>query len=292
MGAAVSHCCVLPVSLDATASYGRGTASAPAAILEASQQVELWDDEVQFDLGTAAYHTAAIVSPHNAEDTGSFLERLLQVASALQHDHGTVIGLGGEHSVTAPLAYAAAGGSDLSDVTVIQFDAHADLRDTYDGTPHSHACVMHRLVDAGAAVVGIGIRAMSRQEADFAARHERIHLFRAQDLSVDGMTTNRLNHLLDSLTGQVYVTVDVDGLDCALCPATGTPEPGGLPWWTFLAFLKRILVPRYGRQLIGCDVVETVPMPGSQVNEFTAARIVGKMIAYMLAGDATTGRPD
>ena len=272
---------LLPVAWGGTVSYGSGTAEAPSAILQASRQVELWDDEVGCDLASMTYHTARMIAPVKAEAPAVFLTRLEGAASSLAGENGVTIGVGGEHSITPPLVRAAAGKSELSDVTVVQFDAHADLRDQYDGTEHSHACVMRRLVDAGARVIGIGIRAGCEEEWRLIDSVDTVEIFRAQDLAIDPGIHQTLLGRLRALTGRVYVTIDVDSLDCHLCPGTGTPEPGGLSWWVFLQYLRASLSVSAGRSIIGADVVETVSMSGSQVNEFVAARILGKIVAYL-----------
>lgn len=270
---------ILPAAFDGTVSYGRGTAEGPEAIIAASAQVELWDDETGTDLEGFRYHTAPVQRPQGGESARDFLRRLEQRAVSLQHSAGLTIGIGGEHSIT-PACVRASAGSRLSDVTVVQFDAHTDLRDEYESTPHSHACAMRRLVDAGARLISIGVRALCAEEAKFVARQEAISLYRAQDLFHELQLKVQLDRQLRALSGRIYVTIDVDVLACQLCPATGTPEPGGLEWWEFLSLLKTALQPRADVKLIGCDVVETVPMPHSQVNEFTAARIAGKIVAY------------
>ncbi len=275
----------LPVAFEGTVSYGRGTAQGPAAILQASCQVELWDDETGVDLEQVRCHTAPTLCPEPEESVEQFLLRVENRAAALRFPHGLTAGIGGEHSITPHLIRAAFGQDDLSGLTVVQFDAHADLRDEYEGTPFSHACAMKRVVDSGARLIGVGIRSCSAQEARLIDRHDRIRCFRAQDLAACPDIESRLHATLRNLTGPVYVTVDVDGLECQLSPATGTPEPGGLSWWVFLRFLRAIIAPAPDRTLIGADVVETVPMPGSQVNEFTAARILAKIMAYSLTGE-------
>ena len=268
---------ILPLPFEGTVSYGRGTAGGPAAILEASRQVELWDDEVGFDLESLRIRTAPAVIPADGESSGDYLDRVRSAAASLP---GLTVGVGGEHSLTPPLVFAAAGGGDLSHVTVVQFDAHADLRDEYDGTPHSHACAMRRLTGAGASLTAIGIRSACREEAGYAAASDRVTTFPARVLNRDAETERRLNAHLRGLRGDVYVTVDVDVFDPALCPGTGTPEPGGLGWWDVLGFLHALLVENETVRPIGCDVVETVPQPDTRVNEFTAAKLVAKLIAY------------
>ena len=275
-----AHVRLLPLPYENTVSFGRGTAHAPDAILLASQQVELWDDELQFDLQTVSFHTAVPVIPQTGETPELYLARVEERCRLLSVSEGLTIGIGGAHSVTPPLVRAVVGSTDLSELTVVQFDAHADLREEYAGTKLSHACAMRRLVDGGADVLAIGIRSMSREEAEFARNHPRIRTFSAQALGTNSESECELLDDLRRLRGNVYLTIDVDVLDCALCPATGTPEPGGLGWWQSLKLLRTVLHETEHCRVLACDVVETVPLPGTQVNEFTAARLLSKIIAY------------
>ena len=273
--------CIVPLPFERTVSYGSGTAAAAAAIIAASTQVELWDEELLFDLESLRYYAAEAIVPSSDDTPEQYLSRVESRCRELSSDNRLVIGIGGEHSLTPPLVYAAAENSnDLSDLTVVQIDAHTDLRDTYEGTPHSHACTMRRLTERGARVIAIGIRAMSHPEDEYAKSSGLIDIYRAQSLAEEPDLEKRLITQLRGLTGDVYLTVDIDGLDPSICPGTGTPEPGGLGWWQTLRILRAVLFENRVRNLIGCDLVETVPQPNTQINEFTAARLLAKMIAY------------
>jgi len=275
---------IVPLPFEGTVSYGSGTASAPAAVIEATEQVELWDDEIGFDLEQLQYHVATPIGPDHGEATDAYLKRVEQYTRQYFSSSRLTIGIGGEHSLTPPLVYAAAEDcNDLSGLTVVQIDAHTDLRDTYEGTPQSHACAMRRLTERGARVIAIGIRAMSQPEDEYAKSVGLIDIYRAQSLAEDPDLEQRLIAELRGLTGDVYLTVDIDGLDPSMCPGTGTPEPGGLGWWQTLRILRAVLLENRTRNLIGCDLVETVPQPDTQINEFTAARLLAKVIAYAKA---------
>jgi len=284
---ASSDVCIIPLPFEGTVSYGHGTAAAPEAVVAASSQVELWDDELDFDLDSLQYHTAAPVVPEASESPEAYHDRVARECRPCFEGAGLTIGLGGEHSLTPALVSAAVGElDDLSHLTVVQIDAHADLRDSYSGSPHSHACAMRRLTDRGASLIAIGVRAMSREEIEYARADSHIQIYRAQSLvgtdprsefpDEEGLVLDQLGRL----NGDVYLTIDIDGLDSSLCPGTGTPEPGGLPWWQTLRILRRLLLDNRNRRLVGCDLVETVPQAGTQVNEFTAARLLAKVIAY------------
>lgn len=270
---------ILPLPYEGTVSYGPGTARGPTAVLAASEQVELWDDELEFELDSLKFHTVAPVIAGTDESPESFLSRVESIASAFQSSRGIPIGIGGEHSLTPPLVRAAARSTDLSELTIVQVDAHTDLRHEYEGTIHSHACAMRRLTDAGANLIAIGIRASCKEEIEYVATNPGIQLHRAQQLATDPDSFDKLLDQLRWLTGGVYLTVDIDGLSPSLCPGTGTPEPGGLGWYATLQLLRALLHDSQNN-LIGMDFVETVPMPNSQVNEFTTARLISKAIGY------------
>ncbi|HLA84930.1 MAG TPA: agmatinase [Thermoguttaceae bacterium] len=275
---------VLPLPYEGTVSFGRGTAQGPEAVWRASAQIELWDEELSFPLDSLRYHTAPAVVPRADEPPEAYLERVFEQGQFYQAMRGLVMGVGGEHSLTPALLRAALDdGADLSDVTVVQFDAHADLRDTYEGTPHNHACAMRRLVERGARLVAIGIRSADREEAAFAQSSDLVRTFPARRLAVEPDFQRVLLDCLGELAGPVYLTIDVDALEVSLCPATGTPQPGGLDWWTTLGYLRRLLRENRRIELIGCDVVETVPQPCTLVNETVAAALLAKILVYHFA---------
>lgn len=274
--------CILPLPFEGTVSYGSGTAAAPAAIIAASTQVELFDDELAFNLEGLRYHTASPVVPGDHESADDYLQRVTARCTEVSGVGRLTIGIGGEHSLTPPLVTAmSARDGDLSGLTVVQIDAHTDLRDSYEGTPHSHACAMRRLTDRGARVIAIGIRSTSREEVEYIQSTGLVEVYRAQSLAESNDWTCRLQPRLRGLTGNVYLTIDIDGLDPSLCPGTGTPEPGGLGWWQTLRILRTLLLENRQRNLVGCDLVETAPQTGTQINEFTAARLLAKVIAYV-----------
>lgn len=282
--AAEADVILLPLPFEGTVSYGHGTGVAPAAIWRASGQIEDLDDELDFDLFSVKYHSAPEVEPAEDEEPGSYLERVAQAARVLHRNHhGLVFGIGGEHSVTPALVRALdAKNVDFSKLTVVQVDAHADLREQYEDTPHSHACAMRRLVELGASVVAIGIRSADREEARFGRECGRVRTFGAQALATDPAAQSELLALLGGLTGDVYLTVDIDGFETYLCPGTGTPQPGGLTWWQGLGYLRRLVLENPAARLVGCDITETGVQDGTSVNEFIAAKLALKIIAYYM----------
>lgn len=282
-GPEAARICLLPLPFEGTVSFGRGTAAAPEAIWRASAQVELWDEELDFPLDSRTYHSAPAVAPRDDEPVAGYLDRVTRAAVALHRPGTLVIGVGGEHSLTPALVRAAAGEGDCSDLTVVQLDAHADLRDEYDNTPHSHACALRRLVERGAGLIAIGIRSVDRAETEFGRSSPRVRTFGAQALAGNPTVEVELLATLSRLTGRVYLTVDIDALETGLCPGTGTPQPGGLGWWQTLHYLRALLRSPARPALLGCDLVEVVPQPHTQVNEFVAARLLAKIIAYAVA---------
>ena len=274
---------LLPLPFEATVTYGGGTAAAPEAIWRASAQVELWDEETNVDLAELRAFSAEPIRPHRHELVTEYLDRVRATAAELHRHGGLVVGVGGEHSVTPPLVLAAAGVEDLSDVTVVQFDAHADLREEYNGTPHSHACAMRSLVDRGARLVTIGCRSAEREEFAHGVATGRVQTFWARKLAQEPAEEAALLACLEGLSGRVYLTIDIDVFEVHLCPGTGTPEPGGLGWWPVLRMLERLVRRNQQCQLIGCDLVEVAPQAGTGVNEFVAAKLLAKLLAYHVA---------
>ena len=253
---------VLPVPLEATVSYAGGTAKGPEAILEASDQLELWDGE--------SVPAEAGICTHPAVDCAGPSETVLQrVAAAVDTilDHGGLpVLLGGEHTVTYGALSALR--RRFGAFGVVQFDAHADLRDSYEGSPWSHASVMRRAVkDLGLPLVQFGVRAMCLEEVE-ARRTHGVTFHDAADLARRGIP-DRL--LPPDFPQRVYVTFDVDGLDPSIMPATGTPVPGGLGWYQALDLAQRAIA---GRDVLGFDVVELAPVPGLHAADFAAARLV------------------
>ena len=287
---------VVPVPYEASVSYGSGTARGPAAILEASQQLEVWT-------GCDIPSEQGIFTWPAVDCSGSPEEVLTRVEEATAHifslkpagvaEKGVPpmpVLLGGEHTLTLGALRAAA--RQYKTLGVIQFDAHADLRDTYEGSPYSHACVMRRATaDLGLPLFQVGVRSMSPEEVAFRrARHIR-HLD-ARDLyapfgapvygigprsfPVHQILDASLSPLPEDFPEHVFLTFDIDALDASLMPATGTPEPGGLLWWDALGLVRACLA---GRRAIGFDLVEFAPIPGMHAFAYTAARL-----AYELMG--------
>ncbi|MCZ6787225.1 MAG: agmatinase, partial [Planctomycetota bacterium] len=251
---------LLPVPYDKTATYRKGTAEGPRAILEASSQVELFDEECRLDPTERGVFTA---EPLTTDAMPDVLAEQLEAEVRPLLDRGKIVGcLGGEHSISlGPIRAAARAHPGLG---ILQIDAHPDLRDKYEGTPFGHGCVMRRALEAQdvACLVGVGWRSVS-QEDDIAMGEHRIHAHFAHELW-RRPPTEWIDEVIAPLPERVYVTIDVDGLDPSIVPGTGTPEPGGLAWWDTMALLKAVCA---RRNVVAFDVVEVLPEPPSCVSE-------------------------
>jgi agmatinase len=270
-----SRVIVLPAPFEATTSYLKGTADGPGALIAASRQVEHYDDE----LGMETYRRGIATVPalrFRKDDPEAAVARIEKATAELLAENKRVAMIGGEHTVTvgAVRAYR----ERFPDLSVLQFDAHGDLRESYEGSPYSHACVMARVRER-CPFASVGIRAYSQEEANAIAR-ENLAVFDIHRMRRDPAW---MDECLSRLTGTVYVTFDLDALDPSEMPAVGTPEPGGLEWATATAFLRRVFREKV---VVGFDVVELCPRPGAEYGIFAAARLFYRMIGYWYALEA------
>lgn len=264
---------VLPVPYEATTSYAGGTRTGPRAIIDASRYVELYDQELDGEPASSGVHTLPALEltregpgPAMAELHEAYYRVLDAIADRF------LVMLGGEHSISSPAILAHAERHERR-LSVLQLDAHADLRPAYEGTPYSHASAMARVLDR-ADVVAVGVRAVSSEEVEVARSSEAATLIWADEMWEDDRWMERA---LDHLRPDVYLTFDVDYLDPSLMPSTGTPEPGGGDWYRTLRFLRRVFEER---NVVACDVVELAPRPGAHAPDFLAAKLVYKLIGY------------
>ena len=259
---------VIPVPYEKTVTYGTGTRKGPSAILTASQQLELFDGVgIPADMGIC---TRAPLNCHGAPEV-VLGELSQQVEEVVERNKIPVI-LGGEHTITAGVLRGVS--RVLGPVGVVQFDAHADLRDTYEGSPYNHACVMRRVQDQGLDLFQIGVRSLSLDEAKF-RRDNRIGLLDAVDIAKKGIPPIILP---DDFPIHIYISIDVDSLDPSLMPATGTPEPGGLTWFQIMEILEKVI---QQRNVIGFDVVELAPISGFNAPDFTIARLIYQTMGFI-----------
>jgi agmatinase len=260
---------ILPVPVDRTTSYIPGTRNGPREILQASSHMELWDEEVGTDVHAVGIFTLPEMELPFGE-LAPLMDEINRVAFEILSRDKFLVTLGGEHSITPPLVAAAA--KKYPGLSVLQIDAHADLRDCYMGTPHNHACAMRRTLEH-APITQVGIRSMSTEEAAVASSLET-SIFYDVTMREDPAWIDRV---VSTLRDPVYITIDVDGMDPAIMPSTGTPEPGGLSWYETLALLRATI-----RQLkvVACDVVELSPIPGLLAPNFLCAKLVYKILTY------------
>ena len=260
---------ILPVPLESTTSYVPGTRNGPREILVASSHLELWDEETGSDIHPIGIYTLPEMElPF--DDLDDIMDEIRRVAAAiLEHDKFPVV-LGGEHSITSPIVAAVA--AKHPGVTVLQVDAHADLRDTYMGTRFNHACAMRRVIEH-ARCTQVGIRSLSTEEAA-AAPALPTTIFYDVNMRRD---PDWIARVVATLGETVYITIDVDGMDPAIMPATGTPEPGGLSWYELLALLRAVIS---ARNVVGCDIVELSPLPGVVAPNFLCAKLLYKILTY------------
>lgn len=272
---------VLPIPYEATVSYGKGASRGPAAVIEASIQVEYLDQEVLLDVTAPGIHTADPVAPGDA-DPRAYIDKVHAAAADLLADGKYLLGLGGEHSITTGLVRAVLDAAGDGPIGVLQVDAHGDLRDSFRGTRWSHGCVMRRLhEDLGLPISSVGIRSFCEEEHRYmrARNIEPITPAMVED-DPDGW----IERALAKLPGRIYLTVDIDGFDPGSAPGTGTPEPGGLTWRQVTGLMRAAFE---RKQVLAADVVEVAPIVGQQVTEFLAARVLCKMIAYREAAAAS-----
>lgn len=269
---------ILPMPFEATVSYGGGTTHGPQAIITASQQVELYDREWDAEPALAyGVHTlAALALP---SDPAEAVQAIANATSAAARSGKLVVGLGGEHTVSVGFGRGLIDALD-GPVTVVQIDAHSDLRDEYEDSPYSHACVARRLLELPQVeqVLQLGIRSVCPEEVEFArANPDRCRVWYAEQVH-EGDWRSEFIRRVDGR--RIYLTIDVDGLDPAVVPATGTPEPDGLTWREALAIVRTLTA---HAQVIGLDCVELAPVDGLHQADFAVAKLLYKTISCVMA---------
>ncbi|MDH4351495.1 MAG: agmatinase [Gemmatimonadota bacterium] len=265
---------ILPVPYEATVSYMGGTRFGPRGLLHASRFVELYDHELDAEPYTIGVHTLPELMLTGA-GPGKAMRELRRAFDALLGSGKFVIMLGGEHSVSGPPILAHADRLERGKLSVLQLDAHADLRAEYEGTPYSHACVMHT-VHERVKLVQVGIRSLTAEERAL-QRKRRMTVVFGHELDQPDWE----DRVMRALGRDVYITVDVDYFDPSIMPATGTPEPGGGAWNPTIRLLDRVF---RERNVVGADVVELAPLPGMVAPDFLAAKLVYKLIGFHARG--------
>jgi agmatinase len=272
---------VLPIPFEATASYGRGTVHGPAAIIEASKQIEYYDREFDDEpaLNYGIHTLPALALP---EDPASAVDVITHAVGGAASTGKLVVGLGGEHTISVGFGRGLLQGIG-GPLTVVQIDAHSDLRDEYEDSPYSHACTARRLgEEAGVEqIVQMGVRSVCTEEVAFARAHrERVHVWYAEEVHAGGWQAE----LATRLQGRrIYLTIDVDGLDPSIVPATGTPEPDGLTWHETMDIVRTAA---QAARIVGIDCVELAPVRGCHAADYAVAKMLYKAISYAMAGSS------
>ena len=266
-----SRVAVLPVPFERTTSYGKGTSGGPAAIVRASQAMELYDEE----LGAEPFRQGIATLPPFLPEAYDMEEAMAELRVEARHhlERGKfLVTLGGEHSLTqAPVA---ATREVHGEIGVVQFDAHSDLREEFEGTPYSHASVMKRVVDSGVPTLAVGIRSLSAPES-VVIREKELPVIWGHQLD---RAAELFPPLLARLPRKVYLTFDIDYFDPALVPATGTPEPGGGLWYPTLALLSTLF---RDKEVVAMDCVELAPLGHQPASDFLAAKLIYKCLWYL-----------
>jgi len=260
---------IVPVPYDATSTWMRGADKGPAAILEASVNLEFYDIETDSEAHLKGIHTISPVTEN--ESPGKLVDAVYNKISFLLSENKFPVLIGGNH--TSPIGAMKAFSDHFENLSILQLDAHADLRQTYEGSEYNHACAMARAREY-APIVQVGIRSMSVEEKPYA---DRDRIFYSYELYNDKSLYSKA---LDKLTGNVYITIDLDVLDPSLMPSTGTPEPGGPPYFELMHFLREVIT---HRNVVGFDVVELCPSETNKAPDFIAAKIIYQLLSYKFA---------
>ncbi len=273
-----SRAVIIPVPYDLTSTYVSGSRRGPDAIISASMNMEQYDEELRAETFRVGIHTqdqleAAAASPDEMIDSVEGAVSQVVAAGKLP------VMLGGEHSLTVGALRALR--KKHRTLSILQFDAHADLRDSYQGTRLSHACAARRAAELGS-VVQVGIRSLSASEEEFRSGASGVRTFFAADI-VSGRVQPQ--EIIAALGDPLYITIDLDVFDPAIMPATGTPEPGGLGWYDVIGLLRSACE---GRTVVGFDVVELCPIPYNVAPDFLAAKLVYRLIGYIFHEELKT----
>lgn len=262
---------VLPLCYEDRPSYGAGSKEGPLHLLMASEQMEMFDEEFMVEWDLLRIHTAPPLFPEG--DPEKAVVEMETAAQEVLNCGKFLLSLGGDHAVSIGPIRAAS--KIYQDLGILQIDAHLDLRDQWNGSRYNHACVMRRVYEDGCRnIVQVGIRSFSGEEWQF-VRHERLQPFFMHEMAAKG--GEWVKEVLARLPEHVYLTVDLDGLDPSVIPGTGTPEPGGLSYRALIALIRQVAD---CKKIVAADVNELAKMEGTQVSEYTAARIAQKIILY------------
>lgn len=258
---------IFPVPYESTTYYKSGTKEGPQAIIDASRHMELYDAELEKDISQVGIFTLPELEPSKDSPKETLL-RVERVITKILSDKKFPLMLGGEHSITLG-AVSAFKKKYPRNLSVLQLDAHTDLREKFEGTKYHQGSIMRRVRELNISVTQVGIRSMSEEEAEYIKKEKIKNIFYAPKIPIE--------RIIATLKKNVYLTFDLDALDPSIMPSVGTPEPGGLGWYETLQIIKKVAEKR---RIVGADVVELCPIPGLIAPDFLAAKLVYKIIGY------------
>jgi len=268
---------VLPIPLELTTSYVGGTRLGPSALIEASNQVELYDSAVGMEAAPIyGVHTLPTLHPslNSAVESAESISRAI---AELPLGDRVLVTLGGEHSITPAVLRGLS--NKHNGLVMVQIDAHSDLRDQFDGTPWSHACAARRSLDYVTDLLQFGIRSVCEEEVVFARDADQVFVFTGEDMALDRERIY-LETARNIIGGRpVYLTIDLDGLDPSVIPAVGTPEPGGIGWYDCLDLIRAVVE---SGNVVAFDCVELCPSSGAQASAFAAAKLVYRTLNLIM----------
>jgi agmatinase len=268
---------ILPIPYEATTTFRKGCETGPDALINASDQLEAYDEELKREtcVEVGIYTHCAIADTRQNPDIAAdeMLAMTTETVSHFLSDNKFVIAVGGEHAITTGVvrAYQKALNEPF---TVVQIDAHGDMRYEYEGSLHNHACVMRRVLEMGLPTLPVGIRSICKEEA-LLIEEKQIPVVWGREMASNPDWIE--SAIAQIKTPKVFITIDVDGIDPSLIPGVGTPEPGGIDWYGITQFMRRVFETH---EVIGCDVMELAPIVDSVVSEFTTAKLIYKLIGY------------
>ena len=274
---AIGNIRVLPIPYDMTTCYKPGARFGPSAILDAFGQLEFFNEDIGWD---ATQHVRFFLEDPiepNVSSPEAMMNQIESITSTLVEKGDFILGLGGEHSISLPLITAHE--RKYNNLHVVQIDAHADMQDKWNGSRYSHACVMRRIAELEVSITQIGVRNISEQGHEFlsADSMNRVRTWQVDSIRTSEDFTKLLTYLKNKIESPIYLTVDVDGLDPSIIPATGTPEPGGLSWYEVMEILKTICL---NHSVVGADVVELSPTSNLFYADFATAKLCYKIISF------------
>ena len=268
---------IQPIPYDATTSFQPGTRFGPEAILQASQQVELWDEELSWE--PFSRYTCLTLSdiPANHAGPEHMVRDIRERIQPYHQNRKLVVALGGEHSLSFPIVQSLQ--EIYPGLAVCYLDAHGDLRDEWEGSRFSHACVLRRIAELNLPIFHLGLRSFSREEADIVRDNPLIQTYSSREILLQDGLSRFTRDLAANGAEDIYLSLDVDVLDPGLVPGTGTPEPGGLSWYVLLEAIRTINLLGTIR---GLDMTELMPISGSKQSEFIAAKLIFKILSYLM----------